>query len=299
MLSASLFAGSLLQSRASTVTGQTETVSANTTLSDNTVEVEKMNWQESVADDDLFIKNPLALTEEELEYCLNTYGDEDIAAWLSCLSENEQVQLLEKSGRLSETLDYYGEDICRECGLVTGAHFADNMQYYKTIASCDKVGAASFSNTSGYYYIAFDGPQTGKATVKIGGIDKTKLITQRQTAMKATVSGAIYGLKIIANGQYTYHIEAKKEDALKDVSVLKSGGKVSYAHSLIQFSMVKPIGYGLKVEPSTDKDGSRGSTFPLNATDTVDNAYKGIRYIKGAAYSGDQEYEKEKTLYFE
>lgn len=58
MLSASLFAGSLLQSRASTVTGQTETVSANTTLSDNTVEVEKMNWQESMADDDLFIKNP-------------------------------------------------------------------------------------------------------------------------------------------------------------------------------------------------------------------------------------------------
>ena len=299
MLSASLFAGSLLQSRASTVTGQTETVSANTTLSDNTVEVEKMNWQESMADDDLFMKNPLALTEEELEYCLNTYGDEDIAAWLSCLSENEQVELLEKSGRLSETLDYYGEDICRECGLVTGAHFADNMQYYKTIASCDKVGAASFSNTSGYYYIAFDGPQTGKATVKIGGIDKTKLITQRQTAMKATVSGARYGLKIIANGKYTYHIEAKKEDALKDVSVLKSGGKVSYAHSLIQFSMVKPIGYGLKVEPSTDKDGSRGSTFQLNATDTVDNAYKGIRYIKGAAYSGDQEYEKEKTLYFE
>lgn len=36
--------------------------------------------------------------EEELEYCLNTYGDEDIAAWLSCLSENEQVELLEKSG---------------------------------------------------------------------------------------------------------------------------------------------------------------------------------------------------------
>lgn len=300
MLSASLFAGSLLQSRASTVTGQTETVSANTTLSDNTVEVEKMNWQESMADDDLFIKNPLALTEEELEYCLNTYGDEDIAAWLSCLSENEQVELLEKSGRLSETLDYYGEDICRECGLVTGAHFADNMQYYKTIASCDKVGAASFSNTSGYYYIAFDGPQTGKATVKIGGIDKTKQISQRQTSMSTTVSGAKYNLKVTGGGTHTYHIVSQKEEALADVKTLKGGGKISYPHAIIRFSMTKPLGYALTVEPATDKNSSsRGLTYPINATDHADSAYKGVRYIKSASYSGDREYEKENTVNFE
>ena len=93
------------------------------------------------------------LTEEELEYCLNAYGDEDLAVWLCGLTVDEQKQLLEKSARLSETLDYYGKDICRECGLLTGAHFTDNMQYYRSLASCDRVGATNFSSTCGYYYI--------------------------------------------------------------------------------------------------------------------------------------------------
>lgn len=300
MLSASLFAGSLLQLRAASVTEQTETVSANETLSGNAAEAEETNRQESMAEDDLFSKNPLDLTEEELEYCLNAYGDEDIAAWLGCLSENEQSKLLEKSVRLSETLDYYGKDICRECGLITGAHFTDNMQYYRALAGCDKVGGTSFSSTSGYYYIAFDGPQAGKATVKIGDIDKTKLISQRQTDMTTTVSGAKYGLKMTGSGTHTYHIVSRMEDAMNDVTLLKNGGKVSYPHALIQFSMVKPAGYALNVEASTDKDSSsRGSTYPLNATDAVDSAYKGVRYIKTASYSGDQEYEKEKTVSFE
>lgn len=300
-LSASLFAGSLLQLQAAFATGQMETVSANATLSGNTVEAgEETNRQESMADDDLFVKNPLALTEEELEYCLNAYGDEDLAAWLGCLSESEQKQLLERSSRLSETLDYYGDDICRECGLVTGAHFADNMQYYQTLVSCDKAGATNFSSTSGYYYIAFDGPQAGKATVKIGNIDKTKQISQRQTTMSTTVSGAKYNLKVIGGGTHTYHIVSQKEDALADVKTLKGGGKISYPHALIQFSMTKPLGYALTVEPATDKDSSsRGSTYPLNATDHADSAYKGVRYIRNASYSGDREYENEKTVSFE
>ena len=301
MLSASLFMGSLMQSRAASVTEQVETVSVNATLSGNLVKAgEEVNLPGDKTDEDLFLKNPLDLTEEELEYYLNTYGDEDIAAWLGCLSENEQSKLLEKSVRLSETLDYYGKDICRECGLITGAHFTDNMQYYRALAGCDKVGGISFSSTNGYYYIAFDGPQAGKATVKIGDIDKTKLISQRQTDMTTTVSGAKYGLKLTGSGTHTYHIVSRMEDAMNDVTLLKSGGKVSYPHALLQFSMVKPAGYALTVEPSTDKDSSsRGSTYPLNATVAADSAYKGVRYIKTASYSGDQEYEKEKTIDFE
>ena len=301
MLSTSLLAGSLMQLHAASETDRAETVSANATLSGNAAEaVEKTDRTEGMTGEDLFLQHPLDLTEEELEYCLNTYGDEDLAVWLCCLTEEEQKQLLEKSVRLSETLDYYGDDICMECGLITGAHFTDNMQYYQTLAACDRVGATNFSSTSGYYYIVFDGPQAGKATVKIGNIDKTKQISQRQTAMSTTVSGAKYSLKVIGGGTHTYHIVSQKEDALADVKTLKSGGKISYPHAMIQFSMTKPLGYALTVEPATDKDSnSRGSTYPLNATDHADSAYKGVRYIKNASYSGDREYEKEKTVSFE
>lgn len=211
-LSTALFAGCLLQLQAASAAGGTETVSENATLSGNTAgSEEEMELQENMsAEEDLFAKNPLALTEEELEYCLNAYGDEELAVWLCGLTVDEQKQLLEKSARLSETLDYYGKDICRECGLVTGAHFTDNMQYYRSLASCDRVGAASFSSTRGYYYIVFDGPQAGKATVKISNIDKTKQISQRQTSMSTTVSGAKYNLKVTGGGTHTYHIVSQR-----------------------------------------------------------------------------------------
>lgn len=301
-LSTALFAGSLLQLQAASAAGGTETVSENATLSGNTAgSEEEMELQENMsAEEDLFAKNPLALTEEELEYCLNAYGDEELAVWLCGLTVDEQKQLLEKSARLSETLDYYGKDICRECGLVTGAHFTDNMQYYRSLASCDRVGATNFSSTRGYYYIVFDGSQAGKATVKISNIDKTKQISQRQTSMSTTVSGAKYNLKVTGGGTHTYHIISQKEEALADVKTLKGGGKISYPHAIIRFSMTKPLGYALTVEPATDKDSSsRGSTYPINATDHADSAYKGVRYIKSASYSGDREYEKENTVNFE
>ena len=301
-LSTALFAGCLLQLQAASAAGGTETVSENATLSGNTAgSEEEMELQENMsAEEDLFAKNPLTLTEEELEYCLNAYGDEELAVWLCGLTVDEQKQLLEKSARLSETLDYYGKDICRECGLLTGAHFTDNMQYYRSLASCDRVGATNFSSTCGYYYIVFDGSQAGKATVKISNIDKTKQISQRQTSMSTTVSGAKYNLKVTGGGTHTYHIVSQKEEALADVKTLKGGGKISYPHAIIRFSMTKPLGYALTVEPATDKDSSsRGLTYPINATDHADSAYKGVRYIKSASYSGDREYEKENTVNFE
>lgn len=300
MLTASVFAGSLLQLHAASVTGQTETVSANETLSGNTAEAEETDRQESMVDDDLFLKNPLDLTEEELEYCLNVYGDEEIAVWIGCLSENEQEQLLEKSDRLKEPLDYYGEEICRECGVVSGAHFNDNLSYYQTIAACDKVGDTNFSSKNGFYYIEFDGPQAGKATVKISGIDKTKPLSKRQKAMSTTVSGARYGLKITGKGVYTYQIETTKEQAQADVAKLKNGGTIIYPHAMIQFSMVKPLGYAFSVEASTEKDSSsRGATYPLNSTAVADDSYTGVRYLKNGTYSGEQTYETEKTVTFE
>ncbi|MBU5429183.1 leucine-rich repeat protein [Kineothrix sp. MSJ-39] len=301
MLTVSLFAGSLQQLRAASVTGQTETVSANATLSGNAAEaVDESGQQENMTDDDLFLKNPIALTEEELEYCLNAYGDEEIAVWLDCLSENEQMQLLEKSDRLKEPLDYYGEEICRECGMVDGAHFDDNLSYYQTIAACDKVGDTYFSSKSGFYYIEFDGPQAGKATIKISGIDKTKPFAKRQNAMSTTVSGAKYGLKITGKGVYTYQIETTKEQAQADVAKLKKGGSITYPHAMIQFSMVKPLGYAFSVEASTEKDSSsRGATYPLNSTAVADDSYTGVRYLKNGTYRGEQTYEAEKTVAFE
>ena len=68
-LSASLFAGSLLQLQAASATGGTETISENATLSGNTAgSEEEMELQENMsAEEDLFAKNPLGLTEEEAE----------------------------------------------------------------------------------------------------------------------------------------------------------------------------------------------------------------------------------------
>ena len=70
-LSTALFAGCLLQLQAASAAGGTETVSENATLSGNTAgSEEEMELQENMsAEEDLFAKNPLTLTEEELEYC--------------------------------------------------------------------------------------------------------------------------------------------------------------------------------------------------------------------------------------
>ena len=89
-LSTALFAGSLLQLQAASAAGGTETVSENATLSGNTAgSEEEMELQENMsAEEDLFAKNPLSLTEEELEYCLNAYGDEELAVWLCGLSRS-------------------------------------------------------------------------------------------------------------------------------------------------------------------------------------------------------------------
>ena len=290
MLFTAVLAGSPRWVNASCMTGQ-ETMSENTVAFPGTDEKEA---------EDLFAKDPMALSEAELAACLNSYQDDEIAAWLSCLPKEAQEELLARSEKLSETLDYYGMDLCRECGLVDGAHFETNLQYYQTLAGCQNVGAASFSGKSGFYYIDFTGPQAGRATVKIGNIDTTRLLTQRQTGMSTTVSGSRYGLKVTGKGGYTYQIESTKEQAQADVDKLKSGSKVSYPHSLIQFSFVKPAGYAFVVGESTDREtGSRGSTYPLGAAVMVDETYKGVRYLNANALGGDGDYESEKTVAFE
>ncbi|MDD6695407.1 MAG: leucine-rich repeat protein [Lachnospiraceae bacterium] len=278
-------------------TRQVETMSANTVVSLRTDEKEEEGIMQ---EEDLFEKDPMALSEAELTNCLNSYQDGDIAVWLSCLPKEAQENLLARSEKLSETLDYYGMDLCRECGLVDGAHFETNLQYYQTLAGCQNVGAVSFSGKSGFYYIDFTGPQAGRATVKISNIDATRQLSQRQTGMSTTVSGSRYGLKVIGKGNYTYQIESTKEQALSDVAKLKSGGKISYPHSLIQFSFVKPVGYAFFIGESTDREsGSRGSTYPLDSAVMVDETYKGVRYLNNNALSGDSDYGSEKTVAFE
>lgn len=289
-LFAAVLAGSPKWVNASCMTGQ-ETMSENTIVSPGTDEKEE---------EDLFAKDPMALSETELTYCLNSYQDDEIAAWLSCLPKEAQGELLARSGKLSETLDYYGMDLCRECGLVNGAHFETNLQYYRTLADCQNVGAVSFSGKSGFYYIEFTGPQAGRATVKISNIDTTRQLSQRQTGMSTTVSGSRYGLKVTGKGNYTYQIESTKEQAQADVAKLKSGGKISYPHSLIQFSFVKPVGYAFFIGESTDREsGSRGSTYPLDSAVMVDETYKGVRYLNNNALSGDSDYGSEKLVAFE
>ena len=81
---------------------------------------------------------------------------------------------------------------------------------------------------------------------------------------------------------------------------LKSGGKISYPHSLIQFSFVKPVGYAFFIGESTDREsGSRGSTYPLDSAVMVDETYKGVRYLNNNALIGDSDYGSEKTVAFE
>lgn len=91
-------------------TRQVETMSANTVVSLRTDEKEEEGIMQ---EEDLFEKDPMALSETELTNCLNSYQDGDIAVWLSCLPKEAQENLLARSEKLSETLDYYGMDLCR------------------------------------------------------------------------------------------------------------------------------------------------------------------------------------------
>lgn len=207
---------------------------------DDETEAEGEYWESE--NFDLWELDAMTVDNETLDRYLLSNASGTIASWITSLSDTDIDKLLQGDNILTQTLDYYGEDIDSAYGLVNAAHFERGIDYYKAIAACNQGKVkAGYTQSTGYFYVAFP---NGTSRIKITGVKTGVELTTRQKNLVYEVSNAKYGLRLNNNikSSYTWAVSTTDQDYTNNMAE-KEKGTLSYNCGNQIFNFDKPAGY--------------------------------------------------------
>ena len=207
---------------------------------DDETEAEGEYWESE--NFDLWELDAMTVDNETLDRYLLSNASGTIASWITSLSDKDIDKLLQGDNILTQTLDYYGEDIDSAYGLVNAAHFERGIDYYKAIAACNQGKVkAGYTQSTGYFYVAFP---NGTSRIKITGVKTGVELTTRQKNLAYEVSNAKYGLRLNSDikSSYTWAVSTTDQDYTNNMAE-KDKGTLSYNCGNQIFNFDKPAGY--------------------------------------------------------
>lgn len=259
------------------------------------------------AETDLFSYPYQTVEDQTLSDYLLSCTEEEIAVWLTSLTEEETKKLLARDTILNESLDYYGTE-CEQCGFIWGTHYERAYDFYAKLSKCSRKKADyTYASTTGYIEIAFEVP--GKATelskIKVSGIDTTKQTNQRQMNLSCSVINGKYGLalKQPSDGKWhTWSASSNLENVNADLSKCQKNGpsSINYFEFMPEVTFKKPIGYKLSNPVYTNYTTSLHTFYTTMTQKTYTyngKEYSGIAYLENSL-KGDENYDQEKEIYF-
>lgn len=282
-------------------------------VSQNTIDQEYEIGQKEEAcyflenDANLFAYDWKNASDEELDIYLAKSQDDQIAAWISSLSQEEIEMLMHRKTLLVQTMDYYG-DGCEQCGYTWGTHFERALDYYLTLAGCEKKKATyTFVTTSGYVELAFavEGKEPDIARIKVSNVDTSRRTSLRQFNLSCTVSNAKYGLALQIPEDKKWHTWAassKQTDVEDDLKKCKEKGpeSINYFDFVPEVYFTKPAGYRLSNPVYSGHDTTLHTFYTkcTKKTYTYENSTQyGILFLENPL-TGEDTYALEKEIRF-
>ncbi|MCR5338967.1 MAG: leucine-rich repeat protein [Lachnospiraceae bacterium] len=161
-------------------------------------------------DIDIFSLVPETLSDQELSDIILSVNDDDVASWLSSLSDDQIEDLLERDTILTKPVDVYKD--ADDGDNLTVNRYETYYEYFQDLP--ENVGW-TYAAASGRMTMSFvkDGV-TYNSTLKISGLPKGESTVNNQAKkLTLTVADPRYGLSLIKGGTQTW---ADKADSTKN-----------------------------------------------------------------------------------